>query len=259
MVVRGMGAVGRAILAPMSGVTDVGMREAAYRFGVGLAVSEMVASDHFVAGDEEARLRAERTSRGRYVVQLAGCQAHWMGEAARLAEAQGADLVDINMGCPAKRVTGGWAGSALMRDLDHATALIRAVVAATSRPVSVKMRLGWDVGSIVAPELARRAEAEGAALIVVHGRTRAQFYDGRADWSAVRAVRQATSLPLVVNGDCAGAGDARAMVEASGADAVMVGRACVGAPWLAGEIDAALRGAPAPARTPSDEAEAARG
>ncbi len=240
---------GRAILAPMSGVTDVGMRRVAMDFGASLVVSEMVASDDYARGDAESRLRAEGEGVAPHCVQLAGCDPLWMAEAARLAEAAGADLIDVNMGCPARRVTGGEAGSALMRDPDLATALIRATVAAVRVPVTVKMRLGWDAANLNAPEIARRAEAEGAAMVTVHARTRCQFYKGRADWPAVQAARAATALPLVVNGDCATPADAAAMRAASGADAVMIGRAAVGRPWLVGQIAAFLgsgREAPEP-------------
>lgn len=245
---------GRVFLAPMSGVTDVGMRRIARRFGASLVVSEMVACDDYVKGDAEHRLRAEGEGVTPHCVQIAGCDPYWMGEAARLAEASGAHIVDINMGCPAKRVTGGVAGSALMREPDLALDLIRATVAAVRIPVTVKMRLGWDHASINAPELARRAQAEGAALITVHGRTRQQFYKGRADWAAVRAVREATTLPLVVNGDGASLACARAMLAQSGADAVMIGRAAVGRPWLVGEIARALAGLPAAPVSDEDKA-----
>ncbi|WP_249729649.1 MULTISPECIES: tRNA dihydrouridine synthase DusB [unclassified Chelatococcus] len=231
-----------AVLAPMSGITDVAFRRIAHRFGASLVVSEMVASQELVDGSQEAVLRAEGAGITPHVVQLAGCDAHWMGEAARVAEASGAAMIDINMGCPAKRVIGGWAGSALMRDLDHATSLIEAVVAAVKIPVSVKMRLGWDDGSQNADELARRAEISGAVLITVHGRTRQQFYKGTANWGAVRRVREVTTLPLVVNGDIADVSDARAALDQAGADAVMIGRAAVGQPWLVGQIAAELRG-----------------
>ena len=226
----------------MSGVTDLVMRRIAARFGAGLVVSEMVASDELVRGSEEARLRAEGHGLSPHVVQLAGCDAGWLGEAARVAEASGADIIDINMGCPAKKVVGGWAGSALMRDLDHAIGLVQATVAAVKVPVTVKMRLGWDDASRNAPELARRAVAAGAALITVHGRTRQQFYKGSADWSAIAPVRAAGTFPLVANGDIATAAQARDCLDRSGADFVMIGRAAMGRPWLVGEIGAALDG-----------------
>jgi tRNA-dihydrouridine synthase B len=233
---------GSAILAPMSGVTDIGMRKIAHRFGASLVVSEMVASDDYLAGRHEARLRAEGEGISPHVVQIAGCVPGLMAEAAKLAEASGADVIDINMGCPSKRVNGRLSGSALMRDLDHAVSLIEATVAAVKVPVTVKMRLGWDSSSQNAPELARRAEASGARMITVHGRTRVQFYTGRADWAAIRAVADAIAIPLVANGDCASLADARQMLAASGADAVMVGRAAVGRPWLVGMIAGGLRG-----------------
>jgi tRNA-dihydrouridine synthase B len=233
---------GIVALAPMSGVTDMHMRRIAARFGAGLVVSEMVSSDAFVRGAEEARLRAEGKGIAPHVVQLAGCQTHWLAEAARLAEASGADIVDINMGCPAKHVMGGMAGSALMRDLDHAARLIEATVAAVRVPVTVKMRLGWDHASLNAPELARRAQDLGAAAVTVHGRTRQQFYKGTADWAAIAAVRAAVAIPLIANGDIETVDDARACLEASGADGVMVGRATLGRPWLVAEIEARLAG-----------------
>jgi tRNA-dihydrouridine synthase B len=230
----------RVALAPMSGVTDAAMRRLARRHGAGIVVSEMVASDLLATGDEEARLRAEAPGQGPHIVQLAGREPGWMGEAARVAEAAGADMIDINMGCPAKRVTGGYSGSALMRDLDLAVSLIVATVSAVSVPVSVKMRLGWDETSLNAPELARRAQDCGVAMVTVHGRTRCQFYKGQADWAAIRPVRDAIAIPLVANGDCTDAHDARAMQAASGADAVMVGRAAQGRIWLPGAIARAL-------------------
>jgi tRNA-dihydrouridine synthase B len=230
----------RAFLAPLSGVTDSVMRRIALRHGAGLVVSEMVASDEFVRGSEEARLRSEGSGIVPHVVQIAGCEARWMGEAARLAEASGAHMIDINMGCPAKRVTGGLSGSALMRDLDHALTLVTAVLAAVKCPVSVKMRLGWDHASANAPELARRAEAEGVAMVTVHGRTRQQFYKGQADWAAIAAVKAAISIPLVANGDIHDLATARECLAKSGADFVMIGRAAIGQPWLVGEIGAGL-------------------
>ncbi|WMS42154.1 tRNA dihydrouridine synthase DusB [Acuticoccus sp. MNP-M23] len=241
---------GRAFLAPMSGISDWPFRRLAARFGASLVVSEMVASDRLIAREAETRLKLEGAGLDIHAVQLAGCRAQDLAEAARLAEAAGAHLIDINMGCPAKRVVGGWAGSALMRDLDHAARLIAATVAAVSVPVTVKMRLGYDRTNLNAPELARRAEAEGAKLVTVHGRTRCQKYKGCADWAAIAPVKRAVLVPVIANGDCAGIADARAMMAASGADGVMVGRASLGAPWLPGAIAAALDGKPVP-NTPS--------
>ena len=240
LVVGGFSLAGAALLAPMSGVTDLGMRRAAQRFGASLVVSEMVGSDFYASGDRVSRIKADGEGIDRHVVQIAGCNPHHLAEAARLAEGQGAAMVDINMGCPAKTVTGGLAGSALMRDLDHAVVLVRAVVAAVAVPVTVKMRLGWDEASLNAPELARRAEAEGVAMITVHGRTRCQFYKGRANWRAIRLVKSAVGVPVVANGDCGSVEDAVAMLDQSGADAVMIGRAALGRPWFVGEVAHAL-------------------
>jgi tRNA-dihydrouridine synthase B len=235
---------GRAFLAPMAGVTDLGMRRAAERFGAALTFSEMLDAAFFLGRDPQSITRAEGVGIRHHVVQIAGCQPELMAETARRAEAAGAIMIDINMGCPAKRVTGGFAGSALMRDLDAATSLIRAVAQAVKVPVSVKMRLGWDEGSRNAPELARRAEAEGVAMITVHGRTRCQFYQGKADWAAIRRVKDATRLPLVANGDCTSIEDADEMLRQSGADAVMIGRAAVGRPWFVGDVNRHLAGWP---------------
>lgn len=256
--IGGLSPAARAFLAPMSGVTDVVMRRIAARFGAGLVVSEMVASDELVRGSEEARLRAEGSGVTPHVVQLAGCEGRWLAEAAQVAEASGAEIVDINMGCPAKKVVGGWAGSALMRDLDHAIGLVEAVVAAVKVPVTVKMRLGWDDASRNAPELARRAVAAGAAAITVHGRTRQQFYKGVADWAAIAPVRESGAFPLVANGDIATAAQARDCLEQSGADYVMVGRAALGRPWLPGQIGAVLAGREPEAIAVETKAEVAR-
>jgi tRNA-dihydrouridine synthase B len=242
--------VGGAILAPMSGVSDLGMRRAARRFGATLAFSEMVASAELVAENGEARLRAEGEGAEPHAAQLVGSEPVAMAEAARRLEASGARLIDINMGCPSRRVAGRAAGCALMRDLDQASRLIESVAGAVATPVSVKMRLGWDDDERNAPALARRAEAAGAAMITVHGRTRRQLYDGKADWRAVGDVVAAVGVPVVVNGDCRSADDARAMLAQSGAAAVMIGRAAVGAPWLVGAIGRALS-AGGPAGDPS--------
>jgi len=223
-------------LAPMSGVTDVPVRRLAASLGAGLVVSEMTACSDLINGRPMSRLRCEATGIGPHVVQLAGCEANWMAEGARISETAGADIIDINMGCPARHVTGGQSGSALMRDLDHALTLIEATVSAVKVPVTLKMRLGWDDRSLNAPELARRAEAAGVQMISVHGRTRCQFYKGEADWGAVRAVKDAIHIPLVVNGDITSFEKAVTALEMSGADAIMIGRGAQGQPWLPGQI-----------------------
>src|ERR1700753_3203608 len=226
----------------MSGVTDAPFRRLTATLGAGLVVSEMTASNDLVNGRAMSRLRCEATGIGPHVVQLAGCETRWMAEGPRMAEDAGAEIIDINMGCPARHVTGGQSGSALMRDLDHALKLIEATIAAVKVPVTLKMRLGWDDRSLNAPELARRAEAAGVQLISVHGRTRCQFYKGEADWGAVRAVKDAIHIPLVVNGDITSFETAVTALEMSGADAIMIGRGAQGQPWLPGQIGRRLNG-----------------
>ncbi len=227
----------RVFLAPLSGVTDEPFRAIAHEYGAGLVVSEMVASEELVRARPDMVRRARGAEKLKpFVIQLAGREARWMIEGAKVAQDLGADIIDINMGCPARQVTGGLSGSALMRDLDNALTLIDAAVGAARVPVTLKMRLGWDAGSINAPELASRAEASGVQMITVHGRTRCQFYGGKADWSAIRAVKEAISIPLIANGDGISVTDARAMLEQSRADAVMIGRGAYGRPWWPGVI-----------------------
>jgi tRNA-dihydrouridine synthase B len=226
----------RVVLAPMSGVTDMPFRELAWRYGAGLVVTEMVASRELVNDTAESWARLRAAGFRPHMVQLAGREAYWMAEAAKIAADHGADIIDINMGCPAKKVIGGYSGSALMRDPDHALELVEATVRAVDIPVTLKMRLGWDENSINAPHIAKRAEEAGVKLITIHGRTRMQFYTGRADWDAIRPVRDVISVPLIANGDVETAEDAQEILRRSGADAVMIGRGSQGRPWHAGVL-----------------------
>ncbi|MEL7253642.1 MAG: tRNA dihydrouridine synthase DusB [Pseudomonadota bacterium] len=239
------------VLAPMAGITDLPYRQLVASFGAGLVVSEMVASQEMVQSKPGVREKAELgLGYENTAVQLAGREAHWMAEAARQVEAQGARIIDINMGCPAKKVTSasgsGASGSALMKDLDHALTLIEAVVGAVNLPVTLKTRLGWDDALMNAPDLARRAEEAGVQMITIHGRTRCQFYKGRADWAAIRAVKDAVGIPVMANGDITDSATARDALDFSAADGVMIGRGAQGKPWLLAQVAHDLYGTPAP-------------
>ena len=234
-------------LAPLAGITDLPFRRLVSRFNAGLVVSEMVASEEVVRNRPEARARAElgfgeqATS-----VQLAGRDPHWMAEGAKFVEGQGAKVIDINMGCPSKRVTTGLCGSALLRDLDLALQLIEAVVRAVKVPVTLKTRLGWDDTLHNAPDLAKRAENAGVQMITIHGRTRCQFYKGSANWAAIRAVKDSVKIPVIANGDITDAASAREALRLSGADGVMIGRGAQGAPWKLAQVAHEIFGTPAP-------------
>lgn len=241
-------------LAPMAGVTDAPFRAAVRRYGAALMYSEMVASAELLRDRRSAmlRLKADR-GEGPLAIQLAGRDPNSLAEAARMAEGEGAILIDINMGCPAKKVTGGQCGSALMREPELAGALVRAVVRAVKVPVTVKMRLGWDDTDRNAPELARRLEGKGARAFSVHGRTRSQFYEGRADWRFIANVKAAVSVPVFANGDVRSPTDALQILNESGADGVLVGRGAFGRPWIIAQMQAAVDGAPMPADPTNSE------
>ncbi|WP_293576367.1 tRNA dihydrouridine synthase DusB [Phaeobacter sp.] len=234
-------------LAPMAGITDRPFRDLVRRFGVGLMVSEMVASQEMVQAKPGVRERAELSADVENTsVQLAGRDAYWMAEAARQVEDQGARVIDINMGCPAKKVTNGYSGSALLKTPDHALSLIEAVVGAVSVPVTLKTRLGWDDNCLNAADVARRAQDAGVQMVTIHGRTRCQFYKGQADWAAIAAVKQAVDLPVLANGDILGTETARQALQQSGADGVMIGRGAQGKPWLLAQVAHDIWGSPAP-------------
>jgi nifR3 family TIM-barrel protein len=235
------------ILAPMAGITDLPFRRVVAGFGASLVVSEMVASEDMVRARPSTRAKAELDlTDGQTAVQLAGRDAWWMAEAARMLADQGARVIDINMGCPAKKVVGGMSGSALMRDLDHALSLIDAVVSAVDLPITLKTRLGWDEDCLNAAELARRAVDAGVCMVTIHGRTRCQFYKGQADWAAIAPVVRAVDVPVIANGDITSQRAARQALAQSGAAGVMVGRGAQGRPWLLAQIAANLAGRPAP-------------
>nr|WP_306266757.1 tRNA dihydrouridine synthase DusB [Pararhizobium sp. IMCC3301] len=238
-------------LAPMSGVSDLPFRRLAWRYGAGLVVSEMVACEALANNSREMATRAQGEGVGIHVVQLAGREEKWMAEGARIAAACGADILDINMGCPARKVTNGYSGSALMQDPDHALRLIEATVEATALPVCLKMRLGWDENSINAGEIARRAQNAGIQLVTIHGRTRNQFYKGRADWAAIRSVSEQVDIPVIANGDIVNMNQVDDVLALSGADGIMIGRGAYGRPWFPGYVRSRLASDATPLAEPT--------
>ena len=231
----------RVLVAPMSGLTDLPFRRVANLFNPGLIVSEMVAGQMLAMGKPDTLARAAGGGEiDPLVIQLVGCEKNWMSKAAKLSQEAGAALIDINMGCPARKVTSGMSGSALMKDIDNAMELIVATINSVDIPVTLKMRLGWNTDTINAPSLAVKAQKAGVKMIVVHGRTRCQFYDGKADWSAVKETVEAVDIPVFVNGDINNANDAIEALDRSCAAGVMVGRALIGAPWKLQEIISAV-------------------
>jgi nifR3 family TIM-barrel protein len=234
-------------LAPLAGITDLPFRQLVASFGAGWVVSEMVASQEMVQAKPGVRERAGLGyDQANTAVQIAGREAYWMAEAARIIEANGAALIDINMGCPAKKVTNGYSGSALVKTPDHALSLIEAVVGAVKIPVTLKTRLGWDDNLLNAHIVAKQAEDAGIRMVTIHGRTRCQFYKGRADWRAIARIKEAVAIPVIANGDIVDGRTARAALQQSGADGVMIGRGAQGRPWILAEVAAALYGSARP-------------
>lgn len=244
-------------LAPLSGISDLPFRRIVKEYGAGLVFSEMIASRSMIQNSGESlKMSSSCEAEKPMAVQLAGCEPDVMAQAAQMNVYRGADIIDINFGCPVKKIVNKMGGSALMREIDLATEIMAATVRAVNVPVTVKMRLGWDEHSINAPELARRAEDVGVKMVTVHGRTRMQMYKGQADWSAIRAVKEAVSIPLIANGDIETPQDAKRALEISGADGVMIGRGCQGKPWTIRDTIAHLKGEPIPEAPSLDEVRA---